>query len=496
MVTTASLLYWCAFLPAGCVQVGPDYQPPETELPSQWSTATENDRQAESAAADLASWWTVFNDPILNSLISRALEDNHDLRIATARIRQTRAQQRKASSGLGPRLNSSGWYQRSQSSTLSPDTTASVAGPEQQATGSEPIPTDVQEGTVIRDQYRVGFDASWEVDIVGGVRRTVEAADAELQSAIEARRNVHITLIAEVAKEYIDLRSLQLRRNIAGKNLKAQQYSAELTEKRFDSGFAGGLDVAYAQSQTAVTASEIPMLEAAARQKIYSLSILVGQPPAALVDELVPVKEIPTAGFSHIVPAGVPSDLLRRRPDIRRAEQKIHAATALIGVAEADLFPKFYITGATAYQSESVNSLFDPVSWLWSFGPGFSWNLFSSGQVRANIAQKEALAEQNILEYQQTVIKAMQEVESVFTALTKEKEHFLALANAVTANRKSVQLATTLYKEGEIDFIEVLIAQRALFQSEDALARSRSQLSTNLVALYKAVGGGWDANAE
>ncbi len=485
------MLCCCGLLLPGCLQVGPNYQKQEMKLPGQWSDMDQNTAEQKTGSdEELARWWTVFGDEKLSALIERSLENNFDIRIAAARIRQTRAESGRASSALGPVLNSSGSYQHQQTAAgVTNTTTDPTTG---QTVPSAPIPGSGQTGTVISDQYRVGFDANWELDIFGGVRRTIEAADAELLSAIEAKRNVHITLAAEVARTYIELRSLQLRIDIARKNLKAQQRSAELTRKKFATGFVNGLDVAYADSQTALTSAEIPPLESAARQKIFSLSVLAGLEPTALAAELTPVQDIPAADLVHIVPTGVPSDLLRRRPDIRRAEEKIHAATAQIGVAEAELFPRFFITGSTAYQSDSVNSLFDPVSWIWSLGPAFSWNLFQSGQTLANIEKQKAITDQTIIEYQQTVIKALQEVESVLVATAKEKEHFQALSDAVAANRKAVNLADILYREGEIDFIEVLIAQGSLFKTEDAWARSKSKLSENLVALYKAVGGGWN----
>lgn len=485
------LFYCCGLLLSGCLQVGPDYQKQKMELPRQWShTDQSTGEQKTKSDEELTRWWTVFGDAKLTALIERTLANNFDIRIATARIRQTRAETGRAGSALGPVLNSSGSYQHQQTAAgVTNTTTDPTTG---QSVPSAPVPGSSQTGTVISDQYRVGFDASWELDIFGGVRRTIEAADAELMSAIEAKRNVHISLAAEVAKTYIELRSLQLRIDIAKKNLKAQQRSADLTRKKFNTGFVNGLDVAYADSQTALTRAKIPLLKSAAQQKIFSLSVLAGLEPTALASELTPIQTIPAATLSHIVPTGVPSDLLRRRPDIRRAEEKIHAATAGIGVAEAELFPRFFITGATAYQSDSVNSLFDPVSWIWSFGPAFSWNLFQSGQTRANIEKQQAITEQAVIEYQQTVIKALQEVESVLVATAMEKEHFQALSDAVDANRKAVNLATTLYREGEIDFIQVLIAQGSLFKAEDAWAQSKSKLSENLVALYKAVGGGWN----
>jgi NodT family efflux transporter outer membrane factor (OMF) lipoprotein len=247
--------------------------------------------------------------------------------------------------------------------------------------------------------------------------------------------------------------------------------------------------VANAEAQVATTASEIPLLEASARQLIYAISVLLGENPAALVQELSPVSVIPAAPPS--VPLGVPSDLLLRRPDIRLVEAQVHAATARIGVATSDLFPRFTISGTVGLQAS------DPSSWFrfWALGPSVTWRVFDSGRIRSNIEQQEALQEQSLLTYQQTVLSALQEVENVLIASAKEEERRNALVQAVASNRKAVQLATQLYIEGLTDFLNVLQAQRALYASEDALVQSNRTLSTNLIALYKALGGGWEEDS-
>ncbi len=334
-----------------------------------------------------------------------------------------------------------------------------------------------------------GFDAGWEIDIFGGVRRNIEAADADLEATMETLRDVLVTLTAELARNYIDLRAFQQRIAIARRNLKAQQHSAELTRKRFEGGFVGGLDVANAEAQVATTAAEIPLLEASARQSIYSLSVLLGLAPAALMDELSPVSAIPAAPPS--VPVGVPSDLLRRRPDIRTAEAEIHGDTARIGVATADLFPRFTISGSMGLLASDFSSWLKWASRFWSFSPLATWPLFDMGRIRANIELQKALQEETVINYQQTVLRALQEVENTLIASEKEEEHRRALVEAVRANRKAVELATKLYTQGETNFLDVLVAQRFLFSSEDALVQSTGTVSTNLVALYKALGGGW-----
>jgi multidrug efflux system outer membrane protein len=455
---------------AGCM-VGPNYERPQVLVPSNWTGSTPPAAQpVQPSQKDMAHWWAVFEDPTLSSLVERAVQSNLDLKLAGARIRQARAAKKGAQSGLGPSANASASYRRSQSPGLRAD-------------GSTPVGD--REGPT-SDQYLVGFDAAWEVDIFGGVRRGVEAAEADLRAAVEAKRDVLVTLTAEVGRNYIDLRGLQQGIAIASSNLEAQKHTAELTRQRFEGGFASGLDVANAQAQVATTASAIPLLEASARQDIYAISVLLGENPAALVEELSLVLEIPAA--PPAVPLGVPSELLLRRPDIRRAEAQVHAATARIGAATADLFPRFTISGTIGYQASDLSSWFR----FWGLGPSMTWPVFDSGLIRSNIEQQEALQEQSLLSYQQTVLSALQEVENALVASTKEEEHREALLQAVALNRKAVRLSTQLYTEGQTDFLSVLEAQRSLFVSEEALAQSTRTLSTNLVALYKALGGGWE----
>jgi outer membrane protein, multidrug efflux system len=463
----------CIIIVAGCA-VGPDFKPPEMPVPAGWAGPPPL-LAVTPAEKDLANWWTVFDDRMLQSLIQQAVESNLDVKFAEARIRQARAARGVAQSFLGPTLDATGSYQRSEAS-VSPTT----------GTGRNSDNTV----SVTTNQYFAGFDAAWELDIFGGVRRSVEAADADLQASVEARRDVLVTLTAEVARNYIDLRAFQQRIFIAQQNLAAQKHSAKLTRQRFEAGLASGLDVANAEAQVATTAAVIPLLEASARQTIYSLGVLLGRPPAALLQELAPALAVPTAPPS--APMGVPSELLRRRPDIRQAEAGVHAATARIGVAEADLYPKFMITGSIGVKASDFGSWLDWSSRLWSIGPGVTWRVFDMGRIRSDIAQQEALEEQSLISYQKTVLTALQEVEGALIALDKEQEHRKALVDAVAFNQKAVDLSIKLYTEGQTDFLNVLQAQRALFLTQDALTQSIQTISTNLVALYKALGGGWD----
>lgn len=453
----------------GCA-VGPDYQPFKTAVPETWVGPVPE--TVSKPGLDMVRWWTVFDDPVLVSLVERALASNLDLKLAESRIWQARAARGVSVAGLGPAVNAGGSFRRSLSSP----------GGGIQGSTSEGVASSL---------YQIGFDAVWELDIFGGVRRGVEAADAELLAAVEVRNGVLVTLAAETAINYINLRGFQQQILIARNNLLAQQHNAELTRKKYLAGLTSALDTVNADAQAATTAAQIPLLESSARQAIYSLSLLVARDPGALLTELSPLSRIPAARPS--VPAGIPSELLRRRPDIRRAEAEIQAATARIGVATADLFPKFTLFGSAGFQNNDFNSWMNWTNRFWSLGPSVNWQIFNTGKTLSNIEQTKALQEQSFITYQQTVLTALQEVDNALIASAKEREHYHALSNAVAANRKAVFLATQLYTHGQTDFLNVLLAQRALYASEDALVQSTRSVSTNTVALYKALGGGWES---
>lgn len=474
------MLIWAGLTTLTGCAVGPDYVRPQVPVPNQWvgPAAAEPKPLATPDENRLARWWEIFADARLTSLIERAVQANLNVKQAEARILQARAVRGGTEANLAPTLDAKSSFRRTQS----PGTTTQLAG------------KTIESGPTINNQYQAGFDAGWELDIFGGVRRSIEAAQADLEAALESRRDILVTLTAEVARNYLELRTFQARSAITAQNLAAQKQSAGLTRQRFQAGFVSGLDVAGADAQVATTSAQLPLLEAAARQSIYTLSLLLGREPGALMEELSPGGRLPKT--PPAVPAGIPSDLLLRRPDIRRAEAALHAATARIGVATADLFPKFMISGSAGYQATDTSSLFNVGSQVWSFGPSISWRLFDLGRVRANIKQKEALQEESLLSYRQTVLTALQDVENALISSTKEQERYQRLAEAVAANRKAVDLAKTLYINGQTDFINVLQSQQALYATEDALTQSTKTLSTNLVALYKALGGGWGVDQE
>ena len=342
------------------------------------------------------------------------------------------------------------------------------------------------------DLYVAGLDAAWELDIFGGIRRAVEAADASVAAAVWNRRDVLVSLVSEVAIDYITLRSDQRRIANATRNLESQRRTADLTRERFGAGFAARLDVANADAQAETTESDIPPIQTAERQTIYALSVLLGREPASLLEELSVEKPIPIT--PPAVPIGLPSDLLRRRPDIRMAEAQLHAATAEIGVATADLFPKFSLTGDVSLQASQIKPLGNWASSVWSFGPSITWPIFTAGRIQANIEVQNALQQQAILAYRQSVLNALQDVESALIAYSKEQARRSALARAVISNRQALDLSTRLYRQGQTDFLNVLNAERSLLGVEDALAQSEANVATDLASLYKALGGGWEIN--
>lgn len=477
--------------------VGPDYKRPQIELPEDWvGTAVQPDNvpatqasRASAAAVEVARWWSVLDDPVLDSLIERAIESNLDLQQAASRIRQARGSRNIAESGLIPTVDTSARYSRSGTGATDEDDGGGRVI-------TLPNGEVVQQGgesrrSTQRNNFRVGLDAAWEIDVFGGIRRDIEAAGAQEQAAVEDWRNVLVTLVSEVALNYIDLRQFQQQNDIAVKNLDLQLRSAAVTRDRRVAGFVGPLDLANAEAQVASTRSQIPSIETAERQAIYNLSVLLGQEPGALLEELSHGGPLPLAPPE--VPVGLPSDLLRRRPDIRRAEEQVHAATAQIGVATADLFPRFTLTAGLGLQGDRFNALGDRRNYFWSYGPSMSWPLFDAGRIRANIRVTEASQEEALLAYRSTILFALQEVENALIAFVNEQERRQHLIRAVEETRKSVALSSQLYAQGNVEFLELLTAQRALLNSEDALAQSNADVVTNLIAIYKALGGGWES---
>ena len=483
----------CLLLLTGCM-VGPDHHRPSPTLPAAWENRLEAAPAADpvstvtSEPLELVEWWKSFDDPVLASLVERAIELNLDIKQAQARIRQARASRGVATGGMWPQIDTSASYRNSRSGGSS-SSSASSFGSSGSSNGTS-LSGGGSGGSDSRDLFQMGLDASWELDLFGGLRRNVEASEADVQAAVEDRRDVLVSLAGEVGTNYTNLRGFQQQIEIARRNLEAQKHTGEITRKRHDAGFVGGLDVANARAQVASTQSQIPVLESSAKAAIYSLGVLLGQQPTALERELALDRPIPTTPPE--VPVGLPSDLIRRRPDIRRSEAQLHGATARIGVATADLFPKFSLTGSFGLQGNEVSALGGLSNRFWSLGPTVSWPILDGGRIRWNIEVQNALQEQALLTYEQTILTALRDVETALVAYAKEQEHRRYLTEEVVENRKAVDLSMQLYVAGRTDFLNVLTAQRSLYASEDALVQSTRDVTNNLIALYKALGGGWE----
>ncbi len=477
----------------GCM-IQPRARTSDLSVPPTWSAAQEEEtkkvgpQSASLQVAELTRWWTTVNDPILHSLIDRAVVGNLDTREAAARIREARAARGVTAADGWPLIDISGSYVRSRrsESVISVPSGGSGGGGEG-STGSFFGFSGEQEF------FQTSFDASWELDVFGRVRWSVEAAEADIAAAEENRRDVFVTLLAEVARNYVELRGFQYRLVIAQENIAAQQESVEITQARFQAGLTSALDVAEAQVLLANTRAQVPTLEQGGRQSIHRLSVLLGQPPGALLEELSPPAPLPNAVIQGTI--GLPSDLLRRRPDIRRAEREVAAATARIGVAAADLFPRFSLTGILGMQGLEFSDLTDWPSRFWTTGATISWPVFDADRIRANIRVQDARQEQALVRYERTILTSLEEVENALVAYAREQERHRLLTEAVAADREALDLANQRYTSGLTDFLNVILAQRALYIDQDALAQSETAVVVNLIALYKALGGGWEVYA-
>jgi multidrug efflux system outer membrane protein len=450
---------------SGCM-VGPNYISPQTTVPAEWAgvakTPTGQPSVATAGESDLTRWWRQFNDPTMTAVVEEAVKANLDLKIAETRLRQARASRGVAVGGLWPSVGASGGYQRGQKAGVS---------------GSQ-------------DLFQAGLDAAWELDLFGGRRRNLESANAGIEAAMEGIRDTQVSLVAEVALNYVQLRGYQQEIIVAHNNLKAQQRTADITRKQYNVGFASALDVANADATVATTEAQIPVYETGERQAIYALSVLLARPPADLLKQLLPQGSLPDVPTEVL--AGLPSDLLRRRPDIRESEAQLHAATAQIGVATADFFPSFSLTGSVNWDSNLLRTWWSEASRSFGVGPSVSWPIFQGGAIVSNVRFQEALRDQAFITYRKTVLAAFQDVENALIAFTKEQQHRKSLNDAVAANRKAVDLSLQLYTAGMTDFLNVATAQRSLYLTEDALVQSNRSIATDLIALYKALGGGGD----
>lgn len=463
--------------------VGPSYAPPPTSVPPSYGTTQ---RQAETSA-DLGEWWTAFADPVLNSLVGRALAGNLDVQQAAARVRQARAQERATRRSGSPQINASaqGGYTRLSENAL-PSGLANLGtlNPgESNGSGlgfpGEDFPT-----------FQLGFDASWELDLFGGRRRANEAARARTEAAIWSQRDAEVMLAAEVANTYQQYRLLQRRIAIADETIAAARELLDFVTVRTDKGLVTTLDERRQQRDVETLAAERADLAAQADARLHGLATLLGLAPTTLSAELAAVPS--TAPTSITVPAGLPSDLLQRRPDIRAAERRLAAATAEIGVATADLYPKFSLTGALQLASRALSSLLESDSILANGAGRLSMPLLGRGATQATLRVREAQADEALLAYQADVLTALRDVEDALTRLDADHGRVGHLRASATAAEDAADTAGVRYRHGLTSYLDVLEARQSLLSARDALAQVEAAAAQDVVALYKVLGGGWD----
>ena len=466
-----------AALLAGCT-VGPDYRPPATAVPQHYLEPADGGL----SSAELAHWWRSFSDPELSSLVERAVALNLDVQTAAARIREARAREVVAGASSLPEINAqaSATRQRISESAI-PIPPGTAPG------GGSPGGTFGLPGTEF-NTFRVGLDASWEVDLFGGTRRGIEAASARTQSAIWSRRDLQASTAAEVATAYLTLRTLQERIANAERDVARQSRLERLVGARYRGGLTTGLDLQQQRSERATSAAELPTLRSQAQAEIHALGVLTGTTPEALAAELTPPKALPSP---PIVPAGLPSDLLRRRPDIRAAERQLAASTADIGVAVADLYPRFSLTAAPALVSTALSSLLEWGSRSFSVGGSLLWPLFNGGKTRGNIAVADARQEQALLAYRKTVLVALKDVEDALSPTTADRERLADLQQALGSATRAEQLSASRYRGGLVTYSDVLQNQGRRLTIEKQIIETKGALARDSVALFKALGGGW-----
>ncbi|MDP8245808.1 MAG: efflux transporter outer membrane subunit [Candidatus Hinthialibacter antarcticus] len=449
-----------------CATVGPDYA--QSDIPDvNYSDVLQKDvaNAGPLTPETLAEWWQTLNDPILTELIQQGAERNLDIKEAQARIMEARHQLSISNAGFFPSLDSSANYSKSKSSE---NTTFSLGE---------------------RDVYTAGFDANWEIDIFGGIRREVEAAQADLQAQEENLNAIWVSLAGEVAFNYVSLRTLQKRLQVAEDNLRNQSETYEILQSSYNSGLSSELPVQQARYVVEQTRSTIPTFRGGIEGAMNALSVLTGVMPGTLNQRLRESKMIPQSSIEIVT--GIPANSLRRRPDIRMAERQLAAQTARIGQAEAQLYPKFYLLGSIGLESLDAGSLFESSSKIWSFGPTITWPIFHANSIRNNIKVQSARQEQSLARYEKSVLLAVKEVRDALVDYAQEQERNQSLANAADAAQMAVEVAQDQYKNGLADFYNVLDAQRSMLTFQDQLAASDGEIIANLVRIYKALGGGW-----
>jgi len=460
-----SLLLLPLTLQFACRSVGPDYKKPTIPAPPNWSSDLSGGLQAAAIDDDaLARWWTTLNDPTLESLIERAVRGNLDVRRAAVALREARAERGIAQSDRFPTITTSALTSFNR--------------------GSDRMGESATVGL-----FSSGFDAGWEADFFGGVRRSIEAADATLEASQETLRDTLVSLVAEVAINYVELRQLQRQLSIADNNLSIQQDSLRLAEQRYGAGLTSRLDVDQARYNVADTRSRIPILQIRAEQAKNRLAVLLGTNPGELSNELRQAAPIPVGPAQLAV--GIPADTLRRRPDVRRAERILAARTARIGVATAARYPHFGLPGSIGYDAISRGNPLSLGNLIGSLGASAFYTFFDAGRLRQQVEIENALQEQAFLDYQSSILLSLEDVEAALVAYVDQQVRRRSLQEAAESAARAVEVVRANYVAGLVDFQPVLESQRSLLSFQDQLAQTDGAVTSELIRLYKALGGGW-----
>ena len=460
--------------------VGPEFKAPDNTLPQQWQAPS-----SEVSAADVdVEWWKRLEDPVLDDLVSRALESNVDVRLAGLRVAESRAQLAAASGARWPAVNSSASYSRERQSENGVNTRLIdlVAQPPTR----DLIITELSKPF---DVFQAGFDAAWELDLWGRVRRSIESATAAAQASDEDLHDARLSLVAEVVRTYLDLRGVQEQLRIANADVSLSADLVELTEYRVKGGVVDELDLSTQRARLADTRATVPELQQRETQTRSALEILLNVEPGTLGAQLAAAPK--TLMLPQSIAGGVPSEVARRRPDIRRAEARLHAATADIGVAVADLYPRINLTGSFVVQSLRASDLTDWGSRQWSVGPSISLPIFDGSRRRSVVEIRELQQQEAAVNYQRTVLRAWHEIENALSAYSAEQQRNQELAAALASSRDAYDIAHVRYSHGLVNFLIELDAHRTLLQAERSYADSNTEVGTRLIAIYKALGGGW-----
>lgn len=450
---------------ASCSAVGPDYKRPDTEMPPSFRNPTFHAPITQVSDP----WWETFQDPVLTGLAEDAARHNQDIRIAVAGVREARAARRIAGSGWMPSIDANGGYHRLR-------TSENGAGP-----GLASVETDL---------FQTGLEASWEIDAFGSVRRENEAAIARVQEVHERLADALVAVTAEVGLAYTDLRGAERELAVLRRNIDVQSQTLTLIQNQFRTGIASRIDLEGARSQLTRTTAQEPLLNAAIDIATYRLAVLTGRMPGELTNSLKGSAELVVRG--DLVPVGLPSELLLRRPDVRAAERGLHAATADVGVAVADLYPHFFLTGAAGFESVSFGDLFSSQSGFFAVGPTIRWPVFRGGALKARVGVAEARADAQYARYQQSILLAVEDVERSLVGYGQQELRRRQLVESRNAAVNASKLARQVYEHGLIGFLEVLDADRRALEVDLELARSEAEVTRQAIRLYRSLGGGWE----